>query len=841
MKKPSLSKQSIGNFFLHHTEKLILALCLALFGLFLWMGLKTKPFDTHSPSDVVSMTDRANTHVKNPAVWDSIKPFRKGNTDVLGVIENSPRLKADSYKVDTLTGIPAKTLDARKDPVLESPQFPQAQHFTAPLVIAMTERFADEFLNLPPVSAPELGSATRGGPDEYVEEEDEDEDEDFGGRGGRRGSSSRFGAREAEEEEEEEVPPEVDAGSQFGIVNSHTWDGIIPSAHNIGADRNKSVLMDVVCVTAVLDVKKQFQSFGGFAGAIGFYPDRDKPIYQYVEVQRRIKGGKWVDRSKWIQFTLPGLYPPMHSMPKSFHSSAPDTVAPEHYDPVLTGPIPPIAMFDYTQFISHPKLSGKSRGFPGLEEEEAFEGGGVEDIFSPTDELEHGTLPYNPQRPGAQRGGPRPGGPPRGGGYSQGRRGAPGSSTRGGSGTTGDDEFHQTRAGGDFSDYMNALQAKQPEDQYKLVRFFDVDPKLRNNTTYEYRMRVWMADPNNEDLTHEFASYQEEGGGIGSVGRPRGGGDEYEGDAYDGYGEEGNGPRRPPGFGVGTNVLEEDREEVFEWVEIVSKMKDILVRRRLNRATASEPDPRTGRINYTVAELRTKNVKGPDGKMTVEETWEKIPVPAGFDFLRFARPSDWSDSVEINIARDNSQVAVGSVLPPKPVRLKVNGIDVSFPAEEPRSEVVASTWSSKYGTAFPTKQTVSRGELLNFHAVAHIINPINWRVYLTRSKNFKTAQGEDKYKVPIRTHKVVVDAMGGEELPLPRGEKMRHHLASEILIMDTAGNFKISNDLEDRTTFRNLLLQPDEPQAIGQPKRKKKKKRDLGGEYGDEYGGFDPN
>ena len=832
MKKPSLSKQSIGNFFLHHTEKLILALCLALFGLFFWMGLKTKPFDTASPSDVVRMSERADKHVKNPAVWDAIKPYRKGNTDVLGVIESSGRLRADSYKVDSFTGIPAKTLDARMDPVLERPEHPHARHFRAPLLIAMSGPFRNPYLEMTPLSSAEIGSGTRSGggagyEDEYSEEDDQYE-EDFGAPSGLRGRGPGRGG--PKKEEEEEVPPEVDAGAQVQTVTSHTWQGVIPTAHGIGADRNKSVLMDVVCVTAVLDVKKQFKSFDRFVGAIGYYPDRDKPIYQHVEVQRRIKGGKWVDRSEWVQFQLPALYPPMHNMPKSFHSSAPDTTAPVHYDPVLTGPIPPITMLDYTQFNSHPKLAGKTHEFPALEEEELIE----ENPWETTEEPEFGGSPFNNSRPGLRRGGP---GGPRGGvgrsrsmprGMPKGR-GAPG---RFGAGSMTADKmmFHQTRAGSDFSDYMEALEAKRPEDQYKLVRFFDVDPKIKNNATYEYRMRVWMADPNNEDLSHEFASYQEAGGGVGSSRGPGGarGGGGYEDEGMDEYEGDSQGLRRMPKFGAGKPMMaEEEMEEVFEWQEIVSKMKDILVRRRLNRATASEPDPRTGLVQYTVAELRKKEVKGPDGKMTMEDEWETIPVPANHSYLRFARPSDWSEPVEIDITRDNSQVAVGRVLPPKSVRLKVNGVDVAFPAGESQTEIAASTWSAKYGTAIPTKQTVRRGELLNFHAPAHFVNPITWQVFLTRSQDFKTAQGDDKYKVPIRTNKVVVDAMGGTELPLPRAEKMRHNLASEILVMDSAGNFTISNDMVDRTTYRNLLLQPDEPQTLGTPKRPKKSKRDA--------------
>ena len=102
------------------------------------------------------------------------------------------------------------------------------------------------------------------------------------------------------------------------------------------------------------------------------------------------------------------------------------------------------------------------------------------------------------------------------------------------------------------------------------------------------------------------------------------------------------------------------------------------------------------------------------------------------------------------------------------------------------------------------------------------------------TKNPRAAQGEDRFKVPIRTGKVVVDALGGEELPLPRAEKMRHNLAGEILVMDRYGNLKISNDIADRTTYRNLLLEPDESQTVGRPRRPKKKKSVRGGDFGDD-------
>ena len=96
--------------------------------------------------------------------------------------------------------------------------------------------------------------------------------------------------------------------------------------------------------------------------------------------------------------------------------------------------------------------------------------------------------------------------------------------------------------------------------------------------------------------------------------------------------------------------------------------------------------------------------------------------------------------------------------------------------------------------------------------------------------------GPNQYKVSIETGMVVVDAISGEELELPRTEKMRHQTASEILVMDENGNFRVKNDMNDRTQFRNMLHLADETQTVGKPKKRKKKDDDEGG-AGNKFGG----
>ncbi len=877
MKKPDFSKQALSKFFLHHTEKLVLGLCLIMFGVFFWMGWKKTPFNEVTPSELVNLANQAENYMLADN-WELIKPHRVGNPNVLDDIlkaEGEGKLKPTDYIIDLLSGIPAKTLDARQDPVIQRPTDLRGFSITAPVMIAMSEPFKDAYLENSPVSVPDAGGFGGGlgggrpggfggeeGDDDDMEgdyeEGDEEGDEGLGGLGGpgggRGGGLGGFGGDAEDEDEEEEKIPVVDAGQQVTVVNSHTMPGVRSMAFGIPASTTKPWLLDVVCITAVVDFQKQFQSYEAiFPGAIGYYPDRDKPIYQHVEVQRRKVGAeKWDDRTEWVQFNLPKMYPAMHKMPKAFNSTAPDITHPENWDPVLTGPIPPFAMFDYQDFVSHPLLAGKERTFPEPKEVEEMtvDEGSVFGDPKKDDKSEGGLGSSSGGGLGGLGGGRGGGlgglGGGRGGGLGGGGLGGLGGGGLGGlggggglgglGGTRGDGaalNAEQSRLGTDFTDYLKALDAKKPNSKHKLVRFFDVDPKFKSGDKYEYRIRVWLGDPNNEDPSMEFVNAQGGaaktggfGGGMGPGGMDDEG--EYE-DEEDEEDEEGDGDEN-----------EGDEQTAFKKTPILSTMKVPAVRQRLNKATAVVNE-KTDETEYTISEPRTKKVKNAEGVEEAVVEYETIKIPSNRAYLRFARPSEWSDSTQVTIESETSLVAAGDVVPSKKAKIKVNGEDVMFPISEPAAEMVASEWSEKYGTAIPSKQTVYRGDLMNYFTAAHIMNPITWRVYLTKNSS-ELAEEENKYRVPVRTQKVLVDSLGGDTLPLPRTEKMRHDRVSEFLVMDESGNFKVHNDLEDRTTYRNLLLLPDEQQTVGRGKKKKKEKEnDSGGGGLGGLGGFGDN
>ena len=70
--------------------------------------------------------------------------------------------------------------------------------------------------------------------------------------------------------------------------------------------------------------------------------------------------------------------------------------------------------------------------------------------------------------------------------------------------------------------------------------------------------------------------------------------------------------------------------------------------------------------------------------------------------------------------------------------------------------------------------------------------------------------------------------MGGEELDLPRQELMRHHLPSEVLIMNADGTFEIANDMDQKTQYQQLLLLPDESTEVGRRRRQRDDDDDRG-------------
>jgi uncharacterized membrane protein YgcG len=798
MKKPDFSKQGIQRFFLYHTEKLVLALAVVLLGLFFWMGYSSDVFREKLPNELSNLADQADRHILSDTNWEKIETFREADDKVVERIKDGMnKLDADDYQYGPWS-VRVATREPRTDPGLIKPTDLMAFQFNAPVILSPPPPRAnliDPLAELPIAMEKKADSSRRGGRPEGGGGLD-------GGRAGP-GGLGRGGGRGSQDDDEdggnrkkpvEDGVPEVDAGSRIELIHQHTLPGVRPAHYGLDTTANKSILFNVVCVTGLVDIKKQWAEYQkGFASGVGFYPNRDKPIYQFVQVVRRkiVDGNpqEWQDISERIAVKQPKFCPQnLVSMPNSRFASSPEPVHPDFYDPILTGPIPAITQFDYRPFVTHPKI--ESRIFdkqPEVVEETDKFNDGI-GIWSGTDDETPGF-----QGPGS---GGRGSGGPGGLGRGSGGRGS-GGAGRGGrpSGGSGGQDEVVVRAGSDVTKYWASVLARKAKRDYKLVRFFDLQ-KLDPDTTYEYRVRLWLGDANNEDPDKKFAEIHGivEGAGGGRVGNDD---DDESSDDDDESSEDDDDSDQPA------------TPETFEYVSIQPKMKAPAVRERLYMAR-SETNKKSGKKKYYVSEFR----KSDDGTEVKEET----AVPNGHPYLRFARPTEWSEPVSITIKPETSEVVAGQIEIPRPIKIN----NEPLPDGEPVMEVVASVWSKQYNTALPARKEVFRGDALDFSANIHVLNPITWSVHVLEN-------------APVLTESVVVDMLGGEELELPRQELMRHHLPSEVLIMKADGSFEVANDMDQKTRFKQLLLLGDESTEIGKPRRKPKDQdsgRGRGGGFG---------
>lgn len=786
MKKPDLSKTAMKRFFLLHSEKVVLGIAVALFGLFAWMGYNSPLFNEKTPAELSRMADDADTYILSPTAWDKFKDLRKGNDQAVAIIERAANsIKVEDFQMRPVSGIAIMTRAKRKDPDIYPIIDPHAVLIRTAVIAHDANGVTDPLSDWPLAVASTNVKA----------------------KSSSRKSNSKFGKDDSENDKpKQEVFPEVDASAVMHEVNTDTFVGIQPGFHKISSRYNKSKVFNVVIVTGLVDFKQQWSSYDHcFSSGIGYFPNRDRPTYQYLQVQRRELGddgqpkpdepGQWADISEDVSYVVPGYYPDMHQLPNSRFPSAPEVTAPENYDPVLTGPIPSIVMFDYRPWVNHPKLAALSRVFPEVKKDDEIEKTSKRGMFDSDPDNENGT-----SRRGKDSGGDN-------GGMTMGTIGGMSGKDKKSAGSQFAD---QTRAGSDMVDYEKAINAKKPMSDYKLVRFFDL--KTKTGATYEYRMRIWIADPNQQDPTGSFVSLfgsrtLNEEGNIGNE----------PGD------ETGDRPR---------DRSNETDDKIHRQVDIKRTMLEGTVRMRLEEQTSEvDPNDSTKKL-YFVSELRDTGENG-------QKKFEKIAVPyrpeADDDpsYLRFARPSIWSDTVKISIEEKAPRVAAGATVPARNV--KIAGVE--FPLGEPVSELVASVWSDDLGTIIPSKRYVYRGDALDFWANAHVLHPITRRVHLAVNPK-STSKGFSKYLVPIKTGNVMVDSMGGSELPLPRAEKKRHHLASEILVMDAFGNFHVQNNMQDSSTFRNRLMLADTSKFVGKDRKKKKDEEDGGTGRGPAGGGL---
>jgi len=753
MRKPNFSKEGMSRFFLYHSEKLILGISLVLLGLFFYMGFSSQPGVDTTPTQLKQTSDQANQYINQPN-WGIVVPFRK--TEPLAA--DAPKVETGDYLFGVISGVKCPTMEARTDPNLLPPTELLARSIVAPVLLSPprgVDLKVDPISRLP-LAASNMGIGLEG---EFGQAFDDfgEFDEGVGGRPPRRPKTPKVTEAEV---------PKIDAGDRLLPIHTYHMLGLQPQKYNFRPETEKSFVMNVVVVAGLVNIQQQAAEYEkSFASSVGFFPERDRPEYQYFQVQRRENTyTDWSDITDAVTLSQPAFHPTaLPKMPGALFTSAPEYISPDFYDPMLTSPIPPISRVDYRSYVTHPKI--ENRKFDALFGNDGDVSGAR---LRPDFEQFENPRGVRPGRPG-------PGG--------MARPGVRGMRQDFGDGGALEEELPPVRLGSDVTNYERALIYPNPAAQYKLFRFFDLAAKP--GKTYQYRMRIWLNDPNHEPTEEELKKVGDQGlatadertGTDRSAMLARG--------QRAGLDFANRGQNPDDEFG-----LNPDSDEIYQKITITNKMKDIKVRNRLLQSR-SVPDPKDRRRSeFYITEFYSDD-QGAEVK-------EEILIPKSRPDLQFSRPTPWSAVVEVTVKAPASEVLAGGIRPARTTRVA----NVELPEGEPTAEVVPVVWSPKYGTELSVRKQALRADSLDYNANIHILNSVTWDVHV-----FDNA--------PIISKTVVVDMMGGEELTLPKEELMRHNLPAEILVMNEDGSFHVSNDMNDKGRLKRTLFLPDDTASVG--------------------------
>ena len=752
MKKPKidLSKDGIKRFFLHHVEKLILLFALVGLIVFFWLGFSSKPFGKFGPDALSQKADRAGQHVNSSDSWTKVSELRVARDKADSIITNTKLFQPQGYPFGALRGKPAQSLGLRLDPDLAVaiPAKSKVDVVRVPVFVNRSNRN--------PTAVEQLTAARTRGADDTTNDD-----------------------------------AEFPYGSQLTDLQDLVVSSLQPEVSGIGSGRHDSAVVNLVSVRALLNIKQLWEEYDNkFKNSFGYYPERDRPGFQLVEIQRRKSGDE-----EWENITTR-----LMEFQQRFAKSAPEVVPPVNYDLALTGTIPPIGMFDYRRLASHPDVG--LRSFKWKMSESDAENGDEgsdnrnDDPFGESqsdgeDEEEEEISPFDT--------------PP--------------------------------RRGSDKSLYGLPDMEDGPSGDFKVVRFFDV--AVSSNTEYEYRFRVWSDDPNNEAASELVGAGSGRGnrgrgnggrggggdagvgGGVGGAGGIGNSGVGGAGGAGGGLGGLGGGSGRgggPGGGGLGGigggrggqgqdgDGSDDDAPKKYVKIPITPSMLDISVRSRIDDE---------------------KNLYENDEQL--KDFYKKIFELLEFD-LRYSRATDWVE-VKVTVPGEQGADAVLGEIARRQVR---NSAGQEFTLGDIRADAVLGDWSRKFDTLLTTHKAIAKGDLLSFQLpeVTHLLSLVEQVV-----KKLENSEDEplDEDEATVDSDRLVLDLMGGERVDY-RLSPAEYRIPGEILMMDLEGNFTVRNSSNDRAEYLNRLFQEDQTSEYNANRRRPSRNR--GGD--DDDGENDP-
>ena len=772
MKIPKINANSIKNFFLYNVEKVILGISLVLLGVLFYLGMSSTKYDK-TPDKLVSETKTAASFISKTENWNLISDYRKGDTQVPErIAQASEPVDSSGFKILGLSMIP-KALQLRADPPLPTVTDLEAGVIRAMIAVRLEDRdgFSDPLLELPQA----IRQIDPDAEDRKASRSLSMEDSMMDGMDAMEAAMSGSGTKKKkkkkrEKDKDPQLTAEVDNWHGLPGVQEAVEGCLRPKNIGISAGNTMTLKRNVVVVNALVEHRKLWKEQEQvLSNSVAWYPKRDLPQYEFLQVEKRTIGadGKpsaWQDVSEWVNFDQSEWNP-------GNFVSGPEVVAPENFDSNLTNAIPALLGVDYSSFVLHSKLTPRVFKKKEVEEKE----------HDALDALEGKKKAEEDERNrinNFRNGGRREKGSlvkSRGGGMGAMMMGSDmmdamddGMGMMGMFGPRGDG-----RTSTDMTAYAELTDPSlEPESDYKAVRFFDMRVSDAKPMKYEYRVRLWLKDPNATDPEAD------RGGGFADMG---GMNDQMEG---------------MMGMGRGRK---KDQKKIFQKTDINFTMQDQRVRDRLKLSREEEDE--NGDPIYYVSEFY-------DGQDKPTE----VQVPQGFSYLRFTRPTKWSEPVAVSVGGASPQFFVDTVEAPRTAKVGKSEI----PIEEAKVNIVTELENPDLsGMEMAGKKGFSTGDLMNFSEPITIMHPVSQSVHFLEEATFETGA-------------TVVDVMGGERLDLPKGEPIQYSLPGESLVMGADGQFRVTNDIEQRAHARHALRTPDEKSEYGKRKKRKKPKRPFG-------------
>jgi len=462
MKKLDLQGGGLKSKLILHVEKLVFGLAILLVVAFIYFGTQQESIDA-TPDDLVRASEQARTNIEKQT-WTEVEDdrwvppeYQTAATRAGKPIPLAPYETPSSFRVRH-----KESIEKRPDPVL------------LPLTdIEVTPGFAP-FAFLSPQQAGqngmmrEGGSGMMAGPSDY---------ESYAG-----GYGSEMGMANAD------APPMLtpEQSLEFGQARGGTGSKIEGKYF--------------VAITGLAPLKKQLDMYeAAFKDRANYMEGRDYPRYVHFAIERREQNpdGTWGEWEKSINVNQERL------IARHRWAFIPDEVAPPEYlDPTLSFPMPPILLFnpgDWGRHSSVPKYEPQEQYGNEMMNEDA------EQMLLPEAGGDlPGDLPGLMGRGGGMGDegggfmGPygRPGRMPGMSGTGSNTMTPPPGMMRKPSGNRGGGMSISRGEGGGYGGGSSMFDAEN-----KMFRFYDTS--VVPNKSYQYRVQLWLEDPNNPQNIQE--------------------------------------------------------------------------------------------------------------------------------------------------------------------------------------------------------------------------------------------------------------------------------------------------------------------------------------------------